>query len=173
MNVSEEDVKILYDLCIASMDFGSGFLDREDYETLQRIAATLGVEYPVCDEPIIARGRGWPGIGEPPPPRCVLPKQHFGSHKKPGVPLPSEDLQRIVDVVETWDVQRKLVKTFTRADLDRFSGTMNDRTRQLIAAFGRESIDFYSALAELSVHAQTYLDQRAKFIVDGYDNKRR
>lgn len=79
MRVPDEDVRILYDLCIASMDFGSGFLDREEYDTLQRIAMMLGVEYPVCDEYIF-----WSyerRIFDVKAPRCILPKHHFGNHR--------------------------------------------------------------------------------------------
>ncbi len=85
----------------------------------------------------------------------------------------SPELQAIIDVVESWDVQRKLVKTFTLSDLNRFAETHNNITRQLIARFGRESVDFYSALAELSIHAQTLLTPSATFMVDGTNGKLR
>lgn len=37
-------VQILFDMCVHSMDFGSGFLDSEDVETLRQVAEVLGVD---------------------------------------------------------------------------------------------------------------------------------
>lgn len=83
MRVPDEYVKIMYDLCIASMDFGSGFLDREDYDCLRKVADMLGVEYPVCGITIRERGAICPPPGSPPLPRCGEPANHAGGHKPP------------------------------------------------------------------------------------------
>lgn len=43
-----EDVQMLFDLMVHSMDFGSGFLDDDEVEALRRVAEQLGVEKDVA-----------------------------------------------------------------------------------------------------------------------------
>ncbi|MEV0267734.1 hypothetical protein AB0H43_03080 [Hamadaea sp. NPDC050747] len=42
--VRVKDLRGLFDRLVDSMDFGSGFLDIEDVETLRRVAVVLGVD---------------------------------------------------------------------------------------------------------------------------------
>ena len=44
MPVPDEDVRVLFDIATNSLDFGSGFLDDEEVETLRRVAVMLGVD---------------------------------------------------------------------------------------------------------------------------------
>ncbi len=43
-DVPTEDLKVLFDALVSSMDFGSGFLDTEEVEALRNIAVLLGVD---------------------------------------------------------------------------------------------------------------------------------
>lgn len=43
IEVNREDLKKLFDMCVNSMDFGSGFLDTEDVECLRKVARVIGV----------------------------------------------------------------------------------------------------------------------------------
>jgi len=44
ITVPREDLQILFDTAVGSMDFGSGFLDHEEVDCLRRIAVLLGVD---------------------------------------------------------------------------------------------------------------------------------
>ena len=44
MSLSDDDIRILFDAAINSLDFGSGFLDNEEVEALRRVAVYLGVD---------------------------------------------------------------------------------------------------------------------------------
>lgn len=45
-----EDIAKLYDLVIGSMDWGSGFLDTEDYEAVIKVGILCGFDLPQCDQ---------------------------------------------------------------------------------------------------------------------------
>jgi hypothetical protein len=51
--VELEDAKAVLDIAVGSMDFGSGFLDREEVATLRRLAVQIGVD------PIVATPEEW------------------------------------------------------------------------------------------------------------------
>jgi hypothetical protein len=82
-------------------------------------------------------------------------------------------MQELIELVETWDVLRKLGRDFTSADLNKFAETMNDRTRQLISIIGVYNPDFYMALCELAQHASSMTTPGAKLFVDGQDRTNR
>lgn len=42
--VPAEDLKVLFDALVSSMDFGSGFLDTEEVNALRNVAVLLGVD---------------------------------------------------------------------------------------------------------------------------------
>lgn len=42
--IAREDLRMLYDLAVGSLDFGSGFWDIDDVEMAHRIAEVLGVD---------------------------------------------------------------------------------------------------------------------------------
>lgn len=44
LTIRTPDLQAIFDICIYSMDFGSGFLDGEDVPALRRIAEALGVD---------------------------------------------------------------------------------------------------------------------------------
>ncbi len=44
IEVPTNDLKILFDALVTSMDFGSGFLDTEEVEALRNVAVLLGVD---------------------------------------------------------------------------------------------------------------------------------
>lgn len=44
VTIAREDLQLLYDLAIGSLDFGSGFWDIDDVEMAHRIAEVLGVD---------------------------------------------------------------------------------------------------------------------------------
>ena len=44
LSVPREDLQILFDTAVNSMDFGSGFLDDHEVECLRRIAVVLGAD---------------------------------------------------------------------------------------------------------------------------------
>ncbi len=44
IEVPTEDLKVLFDALVTSMDFGSGFLDTEEVNALRNIAVLLGVD---------------------------------------------------------------------------------------------------------------------------------
>jgi hypothetical protein len=79
------------------------------------------------------------------------------------------DLNALVSLAETWDVERRNGRTFTTADMRRFAMAMNDRTRHMITIMNRRDPAFYSALAELCVHAQTLTQPGARLIAGGED----
>jgi len=44
VNLKREHVQRLFDICVNSMDFGSGFLESDDIEVLRAVAVSLGVD---------------------------------------------------------------------------------------------------------------------------------
>jgi hypothetical protein len=42
--IATEDLRCLFDIVTNSMDFGSGFLDREEADLIRRVAVLLGVD---------------------------------------------------------------------------------------------------------------------------------
>lgn len=44
VTVPFEELQRIFDIAVGSMDFGSGFLDTEEIETLRRLAVRLGVD---------------------------------------------------------------------------------------------------------------------------------
>lgn len=59
VTLPRETLKILYDLAVGSLDFGSGLWDQEDYEAVQQLAVLMGFEYPLC---WCKKPAGHPGI---------------------------------------------------------------------------------------------------------------
>lgn len=63
------DLRALFDLAVNSLDFGSGFWDREDTEVARRVAVLLGVD-PMVATPSLDRRNyphGFVAYGEPTP----------------------------------------------------------------------------------------------------------
>ena len=76
--LSDDDIRILFDVATNSLDFGSGFLDNEEVEALRRVAVYLGVD------PKEATPDNFTNTYYPPPPRVLTPQEraaqagHFG-----------------------------------------------------------------------------------------------
>lgn len=47
--IKTEKLRALFDLAVGSMDYGSGFLDRDDVEVIVEVARMLGVEKDVSE----------------------------------------------------------------------------------------------------------------------------
>ncbi len=70
MSVSDEDIRILFDCAVWSLDAGSGHLDNEESDAFRRVAAHLGVDVPSGILPPVPR---------PPSPRQVAASRgHIG-----------------------------------------------------------------------------------------------
>jgi len=81
-------------------------------------------------------------------------------------------MQPLKDVVTTWMVRRQAASfTGHRANLDEFVAVHNAMTRKLVAEFGVQDPEFYTALAELATNAATLTDPAAKLMVNGRDAK--
>jgi hypothetical protein len=44
MTLPADDLRAVFDIAVGSMDFGSGFLDDAEVETLRRVAVVIGVD---------------------------------------------------------------------------------------------------------------------------------
>lgn len=81
-----------------------------------------------------------------------------------------EDLSALVTAIETWQGRRvDLAATWGLDGYRQFCETMNYHTRTLIRKLDREDPEFFSALAELAVNAQTLTTRRARLRADGKD----
>jgi len=78
-------------------------------------------------------------------------------------------IEEVVKLAESWETKRKLVREFSRSDLDKWVGDMNYHSKMLISALGRQQPDVYDALAELCHNAATLLTKGAKIVADGKD----
>jgi hypothetical protein len=58
-DITDDDVRLLFDMAIGSMEFGSGLLDDEEVLQLRRIAVRLGVD-PDEATPYNFRNHVWP-----------------------------------------------------------------------------------------------------------------
>lgn len=78
--VEVEDVKALLDIATQSMDFGSGFLDDEEVETMRRIAAQVGVD-PINVTPSSFTGKYFHSYrpSSPTTPRCYYCGRESGT----------------------------------------------------------------------------------------------
>lgn len=68
-----------------------------------------------------------------------------------------DTLQRVKEVVETWDIHRKDRRGFNAVDMRKFVEAMNDRTKQIIRLVRREDVSFYQAVANTSNNAANWL----------------
>lgn len=79
-------------------------------------------------------------------------------------------LDELVTAVETWQVKRvEEAAEFSRSGLQRFCEVMNYHTRRLISVTGKNDPEFWSAMAELSVNAQTLTTPGAKLRANHID----
>lgn len=78
-------------------------------------------------------------------------------------------MKELIDLVETWNVQKKLSREFTTGDMNKFAELMNNRTRQLISMIQITYPEFYTGLMELANHAISMTTPGAKLFVDGQD----
>jgi hypothetical protein len=86
----------------------------------------------------------------------------------------SNTIDYLKDIVTTWRVKRDIEARNTNdrtnaASLRKFVEIQNAQTRLLIAEFGTNDPDFYTALFELAMNAQTMTTKGAKLFVDGQD----
>ncbi len=81
----------------------------------------------------------------------------------------SPDLQRLKDIVETWNAKKVNGREFTGADMRRFVEDMNATTRMLIRVLEVEYPEFYTGLMELAMNATTLTTKGARIIADGTD----
>lgn len=73
-------------------------------------------------------------------------------------------------VVERWQRGRvSEARKFSMRGFRNFAEYMNAQTREVVAYFGTDDPDFYSALAELAVNAQTLTTPSARLLADGRD----
>lgn len=79
-------------------------------------------------------------------------------------------LEDVAAQVETWAATRvELAASFTQDGFREFCTQNNYRSRRLIAAFGREDPEFWTALAELATNAATLVTPGAKVRADHRD----
>lgn len=57
--------------------------------------------------------------------------------------LPTKDVHRIKDIVETWNFKKVHNREFNRVDMFRFIQDMNATTRMLISCLGETETKFY------------------------------
>lgn len=80
------------------------------------------------------------------------------------------DLDALVSAVETWQGRRvDLSASWSLDGYRQFCEVMNYHTRTLIRKLGKEDPEFFSALAELAVNAQTLTTRGAKLRANGTD----
>lgn len=81
-----EAVQILYDIAHSSLDWGSGFLDNEEMETVVRLAVTMGWQVPDLPRvgPMASVARKFPdhyeieAVGHPPTSYKITAKRPDG-----------------------------------------------------------------------------------------------
>lgn len=79
-------------------------------------------------------------------------------------------LDELVAAVETWQVKRvEEAAEFSSSGLQRFCEVMNYHTRRLISVTGKNDPEFWSALSELCVNAQTLTTKGAKLRANHID----
>jgi hypothetical protein len=84
-----------------------------------------------------------------------------------------DQMKELVDLVETWNVQKQLGRDFTTGDMNKFAELMNNRTRHLISLFEINNPEFYTGLFELAQHACSMTTPGSKLFVDGQDQTNR
>lgn len=85
-----------------------------------------------------------------------------------------QQLKALIDLVETWNVQKKLERDKNEyKDWTKFAELMNDRARQMISLFQINDPEFYVGLFELAQHATSMTTPGAKLYVDGQDQTNR
>jgi hypothetical protein len=82
-------------------------------------------------------------------------------------------MRELIDLVETWNVQKQLGREFSTGDMNRFAELMNDRARHMVSLFGINSPEFYVGLFELAQHASSVTTPGSKLFVDGQDQTNR
>lgn len=81
-----------------------------------------------------------------------------------------KDMPEFIQLIESWEQQRQHTGEFSRSDLDTWISKMNAHTKLMIAAVGRETPEFWSAVFELAQHASTMTTPGAT--INGIDPNR-
>lgn len=71
------ELAVLFDLVVSSMDWGSGFLDREDEDVVMKIGILAGFQVPECATGYIGDANWFAA--------CTLPRNHDGNHRGPEI----------------------------------------------------------------------------------------
>ena len=77
------------------------------------------------------------------------------------------NVNRVKEIVETWNVEKIHAREFSRRDMRKFIELMNDRTRMLIQACDNHTVDYYQELATLSADAESVTRETSDLVREG------